>query len=113
MSIQPSFSQPDDSTTTDRRAEERLPCSLIITCSTPAQSCPATVRDISPVGIGLVSSQSFPSGTTLTIELRQGDVIILSRSVRLRHVRKEGPASWFLGGSFQERLSKKEMKLFV
>ncbi len=114
MSILPSFSQPEDSAPpTDRRADPRTPCSLTVVCNPDSAPCAAAVRDISPVGIGLVSSQPFPSGSTLTIQLRQGDVLVLTKPIRLRHVRKEGPASWFLGGSFQDRLSKKEMKLFM
>ncbi len=113
MSTPPVHSGLDHSGSPDRRSETRSPCSLTVACNDQVQPCSATVRDISPSGLGLVSSQPFPSGTTLTIQLRQGDEVLLSKPLRLRHVRKEGPASWFLGGSFPERLTKKEMKLFV
>jgi hypothetical protein len=101
---------------TDRRTGGRFRCRLAFNCAasaqTPPLACPASVRDISATGIGLVTSQPFPSGTMLTIELSQEEQVVLSRPLRIKHVRKEGPASWFLGGSFPDRLTKKEMKLF-
>lgn len=113
MSMLPAFPQPEDPSYADRRYEPRLRCSLTIAAATGPEQCSVTVRDISPGGIGLVSSQSFPSGITLTIQIRQGDEVVLSKQVRLRNVRKESEDRWFLGGSFPERLTKKELKLFL
>jgi len=100
----------------DRRATPRCRCSLDVTCTNSPSAlaaCLASVRDVSATGIGLVTSQPFPSGATLTVELILEDQVLLSRPLRIKHVRKEGPTSWFLGGSFTTRLSKKEMKLFL
>lgn len=112
------LSEPDlPASPLDRRATPRYQCTLAATCAGPpsaaCSSCSAAVRDISAAGIGLVTSQRLPSGTVLTIELREQDQVILSRPLRIKHVRQEGPATWFLGGSFLTRLTKKEMKLFL
>jgi hypothetical protein len=70
-----------------------------------------TVRDISVDGIGLVASETFRSGTLLTIELPVGPTPAESRRlIRVRHGRRHpGSHWWTLGCAFVRPLSPAEV----
>ena len=71
-----------------------------------------TVRDISADGVGLVTSETFRSGTLLTIELPVGAAAEPSRRmVRVRHGRRHPSSHWWtLGCAFVKPLSPAEVE---
>src|SRR5579862_9804183 len=88
----------------DRRTSTRFPCMLDATLRVSADpiSAPwqATVRDISPKGVGLVLEQAFSLGTWLTIQVSRpcGDrVLVVEAQVVYTH---PDPQGWVHGCRF-------------
>jgi hypothetical protein len=73
---------------------------------------PATIRNVSDGGVGLIASRPFRPGTLLTVELptRSGRVA-KARLLRVRHARPQGSSPWWLlGGAFMRKLTVEEME---
>lgn len=75
---------------------------------------PATVKDVSAGGIGLLLRHRFPIGTPLVLELRlTGSAAVREVSVRVVHavpVRSEGVVLWRTGCMFPAPLSDGELQ---
>lgn len=90
-------------------SKSKLPCKLVrITEEGP---WPATVRNISAGGIGMVADRPFKPGSLLTLELPVKDVKLAEpRMMRVTHVTTlAGKQSWFLGGLFASPLSHEDL----
>lgn len=98
----------------DRRQATRHPLDLQITCCTlgtgGGASWPATVRDISTSGIGLVFRRSFAPGTVLIVELPDA-ASALGRTIPVRvvHSRTAGAGQWIAGCVFATQLRAEEL----
>ena len=63
------------------------------------------VRDFSIVGVGLLSAQSFPVGTTLVIESGAYGKPVKALSAVVRHATYLPGGEWLLGCQFSRNLS--------
>lgn len=71
----------------------------------------ATIRNVSPDGLGLIASRAFKAGMLLTVELPSRDRKEgLSKQLRVTHAAPQtGTPWWVLGGLFASPLSREEM----
>lgn len=90
-------------------SKSKSPCKLVrITEEGP---WPATVRNISAAGIGMVADRPFKPGSLLTLELPVKNVKLAEpRMMRVTHVTTlAGKQSWYLGGIFASPLSREHL----
>lgn len=71
----------------------------------------ATIRNVSPGGIGLIAGRAFKPGMMLTVELPgKGSGVAISKLMRVTHAAPQtGSPWWVLGGLFASPLSREEM----
>jgi hypothetical protein len=102
----------------ERRAYVRLECDLAARCR-PARrrgepAWPATVRDLSRGGVGLLLRHRFEPGIRLSVELREGTGgllrILPARVVHATAVLVEGVHYWLLGCAFHRPLSEEDFR---
>jgi serine/threonine protein kinase len=71
----------------------------------------ATVRDLSVKGIGLVVSRRFEIGAILAVELGTNNASGRQAvEMRVARVERASHKSWFVGGTFTQKLSKEELR---
>jgi|SRR5208283_2052634 len=74
----------------------------------------ATVRDLSPGGIGLLIPCSVAPGETIAVELpEQSEDTWLLKRVQVVHATLKGPGHWLVGGVFVNRLNSKELRVLL
>ncbi|MBY0525269.1 MAG: PilZ domain-containing protein [Gemmataceae bacterium] len=69
----------------------------------------ATIRNVSPDGIGLIANQRFKRGMFITVELptKKG---ALAKLMKVTHAAEQpGGVWWVLGGVFASKLTSEEM----
>lgn len=93
----------------ERRRALRHPLYLRITCRTlemcGGMSWPASVKDISTKGIGLLLCRPFGPGTILSVELPDSESVVgWSLTLRVVHSRKVGDGQWLAGCVFATQL---------
>jgi hypothetical protein len=112
---------PKTSLKTERRAWLRFPCAQDIICTPPIrppQGEPevawlGTVRDISPVGIGLSMSRRFEPGAELIVELSAKADETLNVPVCVVHATAEEQGRWIIGCEFIFPLGQEELQNFL
>ena len=116
--------QPTESTNRpgrERRAWVRYACSLDTNCNLNVSvhqdqrdvqdHWPATIRDLSVGGIGLLLARRFEPGTVLTIELQSSDQTQTHvLQMRVTHVKRAGQGRWFVGAAFADKLTKDALR---
>ena len=101
----------------DRRTSVRFPCNLSAICQRGGGKTgiglPATVRDVSQEGMGLVISRPFSRDRVLTVKLQAAEGSIRrTAQVVVKYVRQE-PGGWFHGCVFLTRLSEGELQALL
>ena len=70
----------------------------------------ATIRNVSPQGIGLIAARAFKPGMLLTVELPDRSQEGLSKLIRVTHAAPQAGSQWWvLGGLFASPLTREEM----
>jgi hypothetical protein len=71
----------------------------------------ATIRNVSPGGIGLIAGRPFKPGMLLTVELpRKGQGETVSKLMKVTHAAPRGGSAWWvLGGLFASPLTRDEI----
>ena len=71
---------------------------------------PASVRDISRKGIGLVTGRQFSAGTLLTVKLYHDEAtVLLTTQVRVVSARADA-AGWVVGCQFLQLLNESDLE---
>ncbi len=102
------------------RVAERYPCNLATACQPLAARAdqdilwPATIRDVSTRGIGLILGRRFERGTGLAVEVpgpdgEPADTLL----VRVVHTTTLSEGSWLLGCALVSELSNDEVEAMV
>lgn len=74
------------------------------------ESWPATVRDLSTSGIGIIINRRFEPGTLLSVDLEDADhTAQRSLLVRVMRAAQEAPDSWVHGCAFTHPMSEAEL----
>jgi hypothetical protein len=107
------------SSAADRRASVRYPCSeenfsADNSCrpitSSKKEAWPATVRNLSTGGLGIIANRRFEPGTLLVVDVQDADQTI-NRTflVRVVHLSQESKTSWLLGCAFPLKMSESDL----
>lgn len=109
-----------DPAVADSRALERYPCGLLTSCQPVAARSsgdmhwPATIRDISAQGMGLVLCRRFERGVGLAVEVPQkdgtsGDTLLC----QVIHVQPWENGQWLMGVRFVSELGQGEVEAIL
>jgi hypothetical protein len=71
------------------------------------------VHDVSPAGIGLVTSERVEPGTELIVELTSEPNEMLQLLVRVIYASQEGDDQWMIGCELARELSPHELSIFL
>lgn len=98
-----------------RRRSTRFDCCLQGACSLVAnvqgENWPATVRNLSVEGIGMVVSRSFEAGTRLRVVLQNPRKnVSCAMIVRVVYTLQHPGGDWILGGQFSRPLTGAELQ---
>ncbi len=98
----------------ERRTSDRTVCRLQGHCLFPRDRdrirWPAAIRDLSAEGVGWTLDCCFEPGTVLSLDVHNRNrAVSVSKLVEVRHVHRDGPGGWRLGGAFTTRLSEEEL----
>jgi hypothetical protein len=78
---------------------------------------PATVRDVSLSGVGLILRHRFRTGTALLIDLKDpSGATVVSVAARVVHVTpfaRRGESGWLIGCQFERLLTDEELQALV
>jgi hypothetical protein len=99
----------------DARRWVRFPCNVETVCQTcetmPGEQRPARILNVSPGGVGLLLPCEFAAGTLLSLEMpAPNGGAPRPALVRVVRALPNGPAGWFLGCEFADRLSEQELE---
>jgi hypothetical protein len=95
-----------------RPSRLRLPCRL--TRATGEGPWQATVRNISPGGVGLITGRPFKAGMLLTLEPPTPTAGVKPKLLKVTHAAPQpGNKWWVVGGVFASPLSEEEMAAFL
>src|SRR5262245_7525978 len=94
----------------ERRAFARFPSDAKVYCSAQVDERVAgelvQVKNLSALGISIVTNHAFDLGTRLKIQLqRRNGVYVRTTTVRVVHVEEESSHIWCLGCAFVRELS--------
>jgi hypothetical protein len=99
----------------ERRASVRRrgPLRVSFRLNGEGSSTAASVRDISNLGIGLITPQPVPLASLLDLELRSANSLLVRPALaRVVHVAQESSRSWIVGCAFTSELTRDELALF-
>src|SRR4029077_7990559 len=95
----------------ERRASVRFPCDVRASCRTGGDKTgvewPATIKDVSRTGVGLILGRPFSAGIFLTVKLVRPDGQTLTVQAKVLHVRNDS-AKWVHGCLLSEALTDHE-----
>ena len=101
-----------------RRRSPRFGCALEgsygLTASVEGESWPATVRNISLDGVGMVVSRAFEPGIRLRVTLHNASKSV-SRTliIRVVYTLEHPSGDWILGGAFTRALTGAELQALL